>query len=351
LHVENSENVIEATHRFPPNLFENGLPLLRHVSFHMEHYNSNLPSLGLLPFAGLLDAIEHTSTNLESAHFHGYGRNERTNSNYGTPIAITDLTLLPAEPRYIWKAYEEFLQVRPAITLVSLRYVPFIHRYKSLIQGGTHGTIDILPVNRRLAIYPSITTGLHSSHLNHLQILDIVTHQGLSIYSGLTLPRVSQLSIYSNSMEGLRCLRVPQLKNLRITLLRREYSEIRESLIALQQMWSTRRPQLKELQLVGVGVDYHLLSTISSNCEPLEKVIFHEVTFEDLGALHGLAEKSTISNKLETVDVTYDEMLGTTRAAKLGDDLKRLVELRRIAGHALKYAILRHGLEKEDFAR
>jgi hypothetical protein len=362
LHVENSEKVIQATHRFPPNLFENGLPLLRHVSFHMEHYNSIVPSLGLLPFASLLDAIEHTSTHLESVHFHGYGRNDPINRNYRTPIEITDLTLLPAEPRDIWKAYEEFLQVKKAITRVSLRYAPFIHRYKPFMRGGEYGdqrTSPILPANRRLAIYPSIAAGLHGSHIRDLQILDIVTHQGLNIvthqglniYSGLTLPYVWQLSIYSNSMEGLNYLRVPELKNLRITLLSREDREIQESLVALQEMWDTRRPHLKELQLFGVGVDYHLLSAIASKCASLLKILFHEVTFVDgLGALHGLAESSDISDELKTVEVTYDNILGPKRLAKLGDELTRLVALRKIAGHALKYVTLNHGPEKEEFA-
>lgn len=333
LHIENSEKVLtgDQTIPFPSSIFDLGFPSLVQVSFHMEHFNINLPSTGLLPFSPLIPVISHSSRKLRCVQFHGYGRNEPVNSNYQKPEHISYLSvLLLPDMRKLRDIYAEYIKNRMDGALVALKYGPFVlgtEQYERL--GGRNASHTTLSVNHRITIHSSIPGALFTTSLRNICTLDIFTWSGLNLESTLLIPNVRQVFVCSNDFTGLHHLCLPNLNILQAGLLSKEYSFIEGSRAALQEYLDTRNPQPTNIRLINFGLDYMLLSTMSYRNSRLKRVILENPHLMGDGVLLGLAQTLYPSCGLQEVEVMFEHMLGPTKLGRLSDDLRKLVSTRR----------------------
>jgi hypothetical protein len=344
LHVENSEKVIDGDYIFPPNLFDKGLSNLTRVSFHMQHNNHGRRSRGLLPFGGLINAIEKTSEKLRSLHFHGYGHNELTDSYFSSPLKVEDLSLVHLEPRYIRKAHSALINACPT-SRVGWRYATFIGVDDMNPAAAREGSMGFIVPHRRIAVHGNIHEALRETTANDLRILDIITTSALTLSRPLHLPYVYQLSVYSEDLEDLRFINAPILDNFRIALTSKEIHHVHASHLALERLWARgTTPHPVRVSLEGVALTYESLRRMAVHNQRLKHVKLVNVVFERQGALLGLAEAALLS-----LEIIFTDILDASRLEKLCQDIRSVMLARKGSEDELKRIALLHGSEEEIF--
>lgn len=345
LHIENSEKVLDGDYVFPAGTFDQGLPNVTQVSFHMQHHVHGNSSKGLLPFRELIDAIERTAEKLHAAHFHGFGHNELTDAYFSSPTRIEDLSLIHVEPRYIRRGYRALLDACPT-SRAGWRYASFAGVAEFRLDSAREASFGFIVPSRRITLHGDIHEALRETVLSDIRILDIVTTSPLKLPHQLHLPRVYQLSVYSEELEDLRFIHAPNLDNFRIGLSSKELHHIHASMLALEGLWNRgTAPRPVRVSFEGIGVSGAMLRKLSTNNGRLEHVRLVDVTFERRGALLGLTEAAW----LKSVEIVFTDQLDVGRVDNLSTDIRTLMLTRKESDVKLKRITLTHGTEEEVF--
>ena len=310
IHVENSQKIIPDDYVFPPDLFAHGLPMLTSASFQMQHWVSAMHSRGLVPFRGILDAIERTSKEIKLIRMHGAGHRD-TYEYYDTrPVTIRHATLVRGSPQEVKKVCSDLLGVWPDSDLV--------RHYAPLFLDDQHQAREIsrlsskIPTTLQIFVSLSFETSLSSLRLEDLQVIDLVSQDGLHLTQEIELPNLERISLLSGhgDIRNIRLLRAPRLGCLAIVLTDNSEEAICASRTALEDLWDRNSTshwkdvQPKEIRLRGVGVSSLTLRSLAMT-NP-RHIAMNDIHFDTPDAILGLAEANTVE-KLE-VELSYSEV-------------------------------------------
>ncbi|CCA76004.1 hypothetical protein PIIN_10004 [Serendipita indica DSM 11827] len=335
LHLENSQKVVDEDHVFPSDLFAHGLPTLKSVSFHMQHWKHALPSRGLVPFRGILDTIEQTSSLIELAGLHGGGHRDPTDEAYAQPTIISHATLVRHSPREIKEACNYLLDVRSDM-LLARQYTPLFlddqQRAKE-ISEAIASRDGIAPTTRQLLISRSFETSLSSLRILQLEVLDLVSRDGLHFSRNISLPNLCQLALLCGDIKNLHLLQTPNLDNLRIVLTDDSDYAIYSSRIVLEGLWNQQSPMfwngvsLKRIKLRGVGLSFSALHSLSMANAELRSIEMEDIHFDIPDAILAFADGSNLP-KLGRIEVNYTRRLSENKLMFMQQNMTHVASAR-----------------------